>query len=388
MVRRRVRQVLGRHADEDDLVQEVFLRLTIRLRQAGPIAVAPWLAHVSRNVAIDELRRRRATPTEHETLEEAMAPAADDGVLAVEGRELDRVLGLALRQLPRRQRQALVQRIASEPATCPGEPMTEAARANLVARARHNLRQELATRWKLGIVPGIAAVARSWRRLHITRGHSHSTSLGRMGLRSAVRHGTWRSALASATVGAGTLTTALVVAGAALAPGPPTWRSAIAPSSTRAFTPMSAAPVAHVASVGRVDARSADSALQRTARSSSTRNTPSTSGRGTVTGVPGPGPGPGGQAITGIAGVPGDLGISNIADTTGIANMMEHGGGAMTSAIHVTPAHPTTFVASALASGSPVTAGPGPASTSLAPSSETVDQVFGHATRSGIRLPS
>lgn len=239
LVRRQLRRVLGRHTDEDDLVQEVFLRLTIRLRQLGPITIGAWLARVSRNVAIDELRRCRATPTEHGILDAVMSPVTDAGVLAVEGQALDSVLHHALQQLPERQRQALVQRLAPEGGRCAGEQMTQAARANLVTRARQHLRQELATRWELAAVPGFATVTRLWHHLPIRRAHrfprSRNTPRGsvhrmRYSVRRAIRpvrqvlslpahHGSWWGLLATGTAGAGAVAVAAVVTTASLGPG-------------------------------------------------------------------------------------------------------------------------------------------------------------------------
>lgn len=179
VVRHALRRVLGRHRDEDDLVQEVFLRLSIRLGQPGDLSVPAWLRRVARNVAIDELRRRRPEPLADEVLAAAAPPAGvgDDAAAVVEGAALGRILERAIAGLPDRQRRALLARLgeadalaalgprgpaAAEPPS-PGSAvptLSLEARDSLVARARRQLRRELADTWPLSALPGLGWLPR------------------------------------------------------------------------------------------------------------------------------------------------------------------------------------------------------------------------------------
>lgn len=168
-VRRAIRQVVGRHRDEDDLVQEVFLRLAIRLRQPGALSVVPWLRRVARNVAIDELRRRRPIPVGTDTLEAVspgFASTGDEISVALEAADLGRIAGQAIAGLPARQRDALLSRMQG---TAPGgvgaTSMSTEARDSLVARARRQLRRDIGEAWRLGALPSLVA-ARRWCRGH------------------------------------------------------------------------------------------------------------------------------------------------------------------------------------------------------------------------------
>lgn len=178
VVRRTLRRVLGRHRDEDDLVQEVFLRLAIRLRQPGEVAVPAWVRRVARNVAIDELRRRHPDLVGQQLPEVVTdsAPVTDDPHCVLEGRELNRLVQQAVASLPARQRWALLGRL-SDSATGAADDgpvtggavaggavtLTAEARHSLVARARRQLRRDLADSWRIGAVPSAVALAtRGW----------------------------------------------------------------------------------------------------------------------------------------------------------------------------------------------------------------------------------
>ena len=69
---------LGSGEDARDTAQEVFVRLykNLRLAPAAP-SFAPWLIRLARNVAIDQLRRRRARPPGQDLPAEELPLQAD-----------------------------------------------------------------------------------------------------------------------------------------------------------------------------------------------------------------------------------------------------------------------------------------------------------------------
>lgn len=150
-VRAAVRAVLGRSADEDDLVQEVFARLLIRLRQDGTIDAGPWCRRAARNLAIDYLRRRRATPTEDCDMELAYGDGLDREVL---GRDAAAKLADSLWGLPEQHRRVLLAQVNADSSSGSrshaevGAELGLSAKAveSLLARARRRLRAELRRR--------------------------------------------------------------------------------------------------------------------------------------------------------------------------------------------------------------------------------------------------
>lgn len=150
-VRAAVRAMTGRSADEDDLVQEVFTRLLIRLRQDGSIDAGPWCRRAARNLAIDYLRRRSATPTEDRDMEQAYGDGLDREVL---GRDTAAKLADSLWRLPEQHRRVLLAQVQSGADSEVrshaeiGAELGLSAKAveSLLARARRRLRAELRRR--------------------------------------------------------------------------------------------------------------------------------------------------------------------------------------------------------------------------------------------------
>ena len=103
-------RMLGDRAEAEDVAQEAMLRLW---RQApkwrqGEAKVTTWLYRVVSNLCVDRLRKTRETVELHVALEPADgSPGAEAGLL-----QAARVAALdaALRDLPERQRQAVVLR--------------------------------------------------------------------------------------------------------------------------------------------------------------------------------------------------------------------------------------------------------------------------------------
>ena len=102
------RFVAGRVPGPEDIVQEVFARAYLALRADDrPINLRPWLYRLTRNRAVDELRRTPATalPADFDLPGDALDPAH---VLAT--RQRARCVLDELSRLPARQRDALVGR--------------------------------------------------------------------------------------------------------------------------------------------------------------------------------------------------------------------------------------------------------------------------------------
>lgn len=173
-----LRRVLGRSQEEDDLVQEVFVRLVIRLRQPGRLCVGAWVRGVAHNLAVDEIRRRRPVPVDETRLDAAVNCPADDRVA---GSELYSQLVEGAKALPDRQRAALASALSGDAG--PGVAgvasklgVSVHAAESLLSRARIGLREHLATagsdtgsvRVRIGaflaaVGAVLAWVARQWR---------------------------------------------------------------------------------------------------------------------------------------------------------------------------------------------------------------------------------
>ena len=99
------RQMLGgRHHDAEEVVQDAFLRLRVT---DSAIALRPWLYAITRNRALDELRRpQRTVPFAHEDL--GMPDPGGSPVSILARREAVAGLVADLEDLPTRQRRALV----------------------------------------------------------------------------------------------------------------------------------------------------------------------------------------------------------------------------------------------------------------------------------------
>ncbi len=147
-----VTHIVGNRDDADDVVQDLFLKLTRKLRhyETQGVPFAGWLTRVARNAAIDHLRARRQIP---------MADVRADRPVEDPGEGL-RALRAALRSLPHEQRQVLVLRHVV--GLSPGEiatrlQRTESSVHGLHHRGRGALRSALA---EAGCAPVTAARAR------------------------------------------------------------------------------------------------------------------------------------------------------------------------------------------------------------------------------------
>lgn len=206
-VRSAIRRVLGRSQEEHDLVQEVFVRLVIRLRQPGEVVVGAWVRRVAHNLAVDEVRRRRAVPVEETRLDRPAPCRVDE---RHEGAQLYSDVLHGVRGLPDRQRAALASVLAADgvppvAAVASRLGLTEDAAESLIRRARTGLRAQLASAGAEGgsVRTGVAAVA---------------AALGLVWAWLA-RH--WRTASLAAAVAAGSVTAVPTFPENAAAPQPP-----------------------------------------------------------------------------------------------------------------------------------------------------------------------
>lgn len=105
------RTVLGDPTAAEDVAQEAFVRMWRHAEAYDPrrASVATWLLTITRNLAIDALRLRRADPVDPATLVALAMPDPSDGPEEATLADEDvRRVRAALRDLPQEQRIALV----------------------------------------------------------------------------------------------------------------------------------------------------------------------------------------------------------------------------------------------------------------------------------------
>ena len=139
--------ILGDRAEAEDCAQEALARALVRWKRVEDYAV-PWVARVAANQALD--RARRAARRGERRLDESStgAPTASADVIAIRRRDLV----IALRNLPRRQRDAIVLRHLadlSEADTAAGMGCSVGAVKSAVSRGVARLRDELGSTWAL-----------------------------------------------------------------------------------------------------------------------------------------------------------------------------------------------------------------------------------------------
>jgi RNA polymerase sigma-70 factor (ECF subfamily) len=98
-----LRSIVRDEKEAEDLTQHVFMKLMtgiLKYEDQG-VPFSGWLLRLARNVALDHLRKRRATPTEEVFSADTRADDAHDSV---------RSLHTALEALPEEQRSVVVMR--------------------------------------------------------------------------------------------------------------------------------------------------------------------------------------------------------------------------------------------------------------------------------------
>jgi RNA polymerase sigma-70 factor (ECF subfamily) len=146
-----VRSIVRDEQEAEDLTQHVFLKLITAVCKYDDRGVpfSGWLLRLARNVALDHLRRRRATPAEE--VYGADCPADDDAL----GRAHS--LRAALAALPEEQREVVVMRHVvglTPPEIAAHMGRSESSVHGLHHRGRRALQQELA---RLGAAPATFA---------------------------------------------------------------------------------------------------------------------------------------------------------------------------------------------------------------------------------------
>jgi RNA polymerase sigma factor (sigma-70 family) len=103
--------VVGEPGAAEDITQEAFLRAWRHAQAYDPRrgSVTTWLLTITRNLAVDHMRMRRADATDPDVLLAMTAPASDEpeGVAGTHD-EVERAMR-AVRELPIEQRRALLQ---------------------------------------------------------------------------------------------------------------------------------------------------------------------------------------------------------------------------------------------------------------------------------------
>lgn len=132
----------GAHHDAEEAVQDALLRaLAVLRRDEREIILRPWLYAICRNACLDRLRARRPT-VDLALVEPVLCDRTADLHAAVESREKLAEVAQRIRQLPARQRRALLavavdgrshEEVARELAISVGASKT------LVCRARRGL---------------------------------------------------------------------------------------------------------------------------------------------------------------------------------------------------------------------------------------------------------
>ena len=141
------RRLLGKQEDAEEVAQEVFLKVWTNARkwQPGQARFATWMHRVAVNLCYDRLRKRREIGMEElpERVDEAPDPSQ-----AMESRQLAERVERAMKQLPDRQRLAIVlchhQGLTNIEAAEIMEISVDALES-LLARGRRGLRKELSS---------------------------------------------------------------------------------------------------------------------------------------------------------------------------------------------------------------------------------------------------
>lgn len=144
------RRMLRDDAEAEDVAQDAFLRLwrNAATLELGPGGVRPWLRRVVTNLCIDRIRAGRNTSVVAEVPEQ-VAPGGQDRTL--EERDLAVRVDAALKQLPDRQRAALVlfhYEGLSQIEVGETLGVSDEAVESLLARARRTLKAALKDEWQ------------------------------------------------------------------------------------------------------------------------------------------------------------------------------------------------------------------------------------------------
>jgi RNA polymerase sigma-70 factor, ECF subfamily len=144
------RRMLRDDAEAEDVAQDAFLRLwrSGASLEIGAAGVKPWLRRVVSNLCIDRARGRQKLTVVEVLPERAEAPRQH---AALEAKELQARVDLALKNLPERQRLALTlfhyEGLSQVEVGAAMEISSEAVES-LLGRARRQLKLELQSEWQ------------------------------------------------------------------------------------------------------------------------------------------------------------------------------------------------------------------------------------------------
>jgi RNA polymerase sigma-70 factor, ECF subfamily len=144
------RRMLRDDAEAEDVAQEAFLRLwrSGTSLDIGAAGVKPWLRRVVSNLCIDRVRGRQKLTVVEDLPDRAEAPAQH---AALEAKELQARVDLALKKLPERQRLALTlfhYEGLSQVEVGEAMGISDEAVESLLGRARRQLKADLQLEWQ------------------------------------------------------------------------------------------------------------------------------------------------------------------------------------------------------------------------------------------------
>ncbi|MFN3868511.1 MAG: sigma-70 family RNA polymerase sigma factor [Hyphomicrobiaceae bacterium] len=144
------RRMLRDDAEAEDVAQEALLRLWRQGRDLtiGTAGVRPWLRRVVSNLCLDRIRSRKNVEVTDAPPE---MPSAPEQMRDIEGDERAARVDAALKQLPERQRLALVLfhfEGLSQIEVAAEMGISDEAVESLLARARRALKAALANDWR------------------------------------------------------------------------------------------------------------------------------------------------------------------------------------------------------------------------------------------------
>jgi RNA polymerase sigma-70 factor (ECF subfamily) len=138
------RRILGNSADAEDVAQEAMLRIWTHAPRWQPLAaLRTWLTRVVVNLCLD--RKRRAPWVALEAAGEIVDPARDASEQA-ESDERERLVAVAIEELPARQRSAIVLTYSEGMSNAQVAEIldtTVSAVETLLVRGKQNLRRTL-----------------------------------------------------------------------------------------------------------------------------------------------------------------------------------------------------------------------------------------------------